>query len=67
MQVGAATVNNQTREIGYVVIKTKNVIVLNCKNPCSHVGFRCYEFRNRCFDDEITDFSGLIKARTLGF
>ena len=23
--------------------------------------FRCYKFHNRCFDDKITDFSGLIK------
>ena len=32
---------NQTREIGYVVIKTKNVIALNCTNPAFSAQFTC--------------------------
>ena len=63
---------NQTREIGYVVIKNKKRHRAKLYKPSVFstihmLKFRCYEFRNRCFDDEITDFSGLIKARTLGF
>ena len=62
---------NQTREIGYFVIKTKKRHRAELYKPSLFstihmLKFRCYELRNRCFDDDINDFSGLIKARTLG-